>query len=167
MATFDTPCVVALGVVKNKVFYLEVESGKKAEEYIGVEIDSAEPGISGEFITGHLAIASFSTTIVKGVALAKPVYVLDLEGLKPLAKRAVTLRHVKAREFGAWEPVWNKPLYLTDASPSVAVGVSRAGSLLHINAVPSDIELAKKYGQRLKFYKEAASLISTALAGLA
>ncbi|AAL64999.1 hypothetical protein [Pyrobaculum aerophilum] len=158
MATFDTPCVVALGVVKNKVFYLEVESGKRAEEYIGVEIDSAEPGISGEFIIGHLAIASFSTTIVKGVALAKPVYVLDLEGLKPLAKRAVTLRHVKAREFGAWEPVWNKPLYLTDASPSVAVGASRAGSLLHINAVPSDIELAKKIWATAKVLQRGGEL---------
>jgi hypothetical protein len=144
VASFNTPCTVALGVVSQRVVYLEVESGKRVEEVVGVDIDSAEPRISGEFLTGHVAFTSFGTTIVKAVALGRPAYVLDLGGLKPLVRRAISLKNIKGREFGAWEEVWNKPVFLTDSNPTVAVGASRAGSLLHINAVPSDVELAKK-----------------------
>lgn len=143
MATFATPCVVAIGVSSKRVIYLEVESGRRIEELVGVDVDSAEPAV-GEFIKGHIALASFSTTIVKGVALYKSAYILDASGLRPLAKRAVTLNSVKAREFGAWEQVWNLPIFLSQQNPTVAVGASRAGSLFHINAVPSDIELAEK-----------------------
>ncbi|ABL88103.1 conserved hypothetical protein [Pyrobaculum islandicum DSM 4184] len=144
MATFNTPCVVALGISSGKAIYLEVESGKRVEEYVGVSIDSVEPGVHGEFLSGHMAFASFSTTIVKAVAIGKPAYVLDLSGFKPLPQKVVTLNSIKSREFGKWESVWNKPIYLSTSGLTVAIGASRAGSLLHINAVPSDVELAKK-----------------------
>lgn len=144
MASFNTPCAVALGVVKGKVVYLEVESGKRVEEHIGINVDSAEPNVSGDFLSGHVAVASFATTIVKGVALARDAYVLDADGLRPLQRRAVTISSIKAKEYGAWEQIWNKPIFLSNSSPTVAIGASRAGSLLHINAVPSDVELAKK-----------------------
>ncbi len=144
MASFNTPCTVVLGVVARKVVYLEVEGGKRVEELVGVDVESVEPRADGEFLAGHVAFASFGTTIVKAVALGRPAYVLDLGGLKPLVRKAVPVRSVKGREFGAWEQVWNKPIFLSDRNPTVAVGASRAGALLHINAVPSDVELAKK-----------------------
>ncbi|MCU7786697.1 hypothetical protein ODS41_01970 [Pyrobaculum sp. 3827-6] len=144
MATFNTPCTLALGVVGKRLVYLDVESGRRVEEYVGVDVDSAAPDVGRDFLEGHVALASFSTSIVKAVALAKPAYVLDLEGLRPLARKAVTVAGVRAREFGAWEQVWNKPILLSNASPTVALGASRAGSLLHINAVPTDVELVGK-----------------------
>ncbi len=144
MASFTTPCTVVVGVVSRKVVYLEVDSGKRVEEPVGVDLESAEPRADREFLSGHVAYTSFGTTIVKAVALGHSAYVLDLGGLKPLLRKAVPTRSVKVREFGAWEQVWNKPIFLSDKNPTVAVGASRAGALLHINAVPSDVELAKK-----------------------
>ncbi|MEM1597332.1 MAG: hypothetical protein QXP31_02615 [Pyrobaculum sp.] len=144
MASFNTPCVVALGVVKGKVVYLEVDSGRRAEEHVGVEVDSAEPVVGSDFLHGHVALASFSITIVKAVALQKEAYLLDVEGLRPLPRRAVSVASVKAREYGGWESVWNKPILLSQSSPTIAVGASRAGSLLHVNAVPTDVEVVKR-----------------------
>ncbi|MFN7106408.1 MAG: hypothetical protein ACK4M3_07500 [Pyrobaculum sp.] len=143
MATFSTPCVIALGVVRERLIYLDVESGRKVEEHIGISIDSIEPS-QGEFLHGHVVLASFATSTVKGVALGKPAYVLDTGGLRPLAKRAVTMRNIKEKEFGSWEHVRDVPIFLSNTNPTIAVGASRAGSLLHINAVPSDIELSKR-----------------------
>jgi hypothetical protein len=144
VASFTTPCTVVVGVVSQKVVYLEVDSGKRVEEPVGVDVESAEPRVDREFLSGHVALTSFGTTIVKAVALGHPAYVLDLGGLRPLLRKAVPTRSVKGREFGAWEQVWNTPIFLSDKNPTVAVGASRAGALLHINAVPSDVELAKK-----------------------
>jgi hypothetical protein len=144
VASFTTPCTVVMGVVSQKAVYVEVDSGKRVEEPVGVELESAEPRVDGEFLSGHLAFTSFGTTIVKAVALGRAAYVLDLGGLRPLVRKAVTTRSVKDREFGSWEQVWNKPIFLSDRNPTVAVGASRAGALLHLNAVPSDVELAKK-----------------------
>jgi hypothetical protein len=133
-----------MGVVSQKAVYVEVDSGKRVEEPVGVDLESAEPRVDREFLSGHLAFTSFGTTIVKAVALGRSAYVLDLGGLRPLVRKAVTTRSVKDREFGSWEQVWNKPIFLSDRNPTVAVGASRAGALLHLNAVPSDVELAKK-----------------------
>jgi hypothetical protein len=133
-----------MGMVSQKAVYVEVDSGKRVEEPVGVDLESAEPRVDGEFLSGHLAFTSFGTTIVKAVALGRSAYVLDLGGLRPLVRKAVTTRSVKDREFGSWEQVWNKPIFLSDRNPTVAVGASRAGALLHLNAVPSDVELAKK-----------------------
>jgi hypothetical protein len=144
VASFTTPCTVVMGVVSQKAVYVEVDSGKRVEEPVGVDLESAEPRVDGEFLSGHLAFTSFGTTIVKAVALGRSAYVLDLGGLRPLVRKAVTTRSVKDREFGSWEQVWNKPIFLSDRNPTVAVGASRAGALLHLNAVPSDVELAKK-----------------------
>jgi len=144
VATFTTPCVVLAGVVGGRAVYLELDSGKRVEEFVGVDVDSAAPAVVGDFLEGHLAVTSYSATIVKGVALLKPAYVLDAEGLRPLVKKAVTVRSVKAKEFGSWEPLWNKPVFLQRSGPTVAVGFSRAGALLHINAVPSNVEIAEK-----------------------
>lgn len=144
MATFTTPCTVAIGVVAGRVVYVEVDSGRRVEDYVGVDVESYEPRVEGDFLKGHLALTSFSSTIVKGVALMKDAYVLDYGGLRPLARRAVSMKSVKSREFGAWEQVWSRPVLLSAGSPTVAVGASRAGSLLHINAVPSDVELVKR-----------------------
>jgi len=144
VASFTTPCTVVMGVVSQKVVYVEVDSGKRVEEPLGVDLESAEPRVDREFLSGHLAFTSFGTTIVKAVALGRSAYVLDLGGLRPLVRKAVTTRSVKDREFGSWEQVWNKPIFLSDRNPTVAVGASRAGALLHLNAVPSDVELAKK-----------------------
>ncbi|MEM0479244.1 MAG: hypothetical protein QXS16_02880 [Pyrobaculum sp.] len=144
MATFTTPCTIAMGVVKGRVVYLEIDGGKRSEDFVGVEVESAEPRVEGDFIKGHLAVASFSSTIVKGVALLKDVYIFDYGGLRPLVKKIVSVKSVKSKEFGAWEHIWNRPLLLTAGSPTVAIGASRAGSLLHINAVPTDVELLKK-----------------------
>ena len=131
-------------MVSQKAVYVEVDSGKRVEEPVGVDLESAEPRVDREFLSGHLAFTSFGTTIVKAVALGRSAYVLDLGGLRPLVRKAVTTRSVKDREFGSWEQVWNKPIFLSDRNPTVAVGASRAGALLHLNAVPSDVELAKK-----------------------
>jgi hypothetical protein len=144
VASFTTPCTVVMGVVSQKAVYVEVDGGKRVEEPVGVDLESAEPRVDGEFLSGHLAFTSFGTTIVKAVALGRSAYVLDLGGLRPLMRKAVTTRSVKDREFGSWEQVWNKPIFLSDRNPTVAVGASRAGALLHLNAVPSDVELAKK-----------------------
>jgi hypothetical protein len=144
VASFTTPCTVVMGMVSQKAVYVEVDSGKRVEEPVGVDLESAEPRVDGEFLSGHLAFTSFGTTIVKAVALGRVAYVLDLGGLRPLVRKAVTTRSVKDREFGSWEQVWNKPIFLSDRNPTVAVGASRAGALLHLNAVPSDVELAKK-----------------------
>jgi hypothetical protein len=144
VASFTTPCTVVMGVVSQKAVYVEVDSGRRVEEPVGVDLESAEPRVDGEFLSGHLAFTSFGTTIVKAVALGRSAYVLDLGGLRPLMRKAVTIRNVKDREFGSWEQVWNKPIFLSDRNPTVAVGASRAGALLHLNAVPSDVELAKK-----------------------
>ncbi|WP_148682345.1 hypothetical protein [Pyrobaculum neutrophilum] len=144
MASFNTPCTVVVGVSSGRAVYLEVESGRRVEEHVGVDVDSVEPRADGDFLAGHVAFTSFATTIVKAVALRRPAYVLDYGGLRPLPQRAVAVSNVKAREFGAWEQVWNKPVYLSASGATVVVGASRAGSLLHINAVPSDVELAKR-----------------------
>ncbi|MEZ0318387.1 MAG: hypothetical protein ABWK05_00110 [Pyrobaculum sp.] len=144
MASFNTPCVVILGVVKGRVMYVEVDSGRRAEEHVGVEVDSVEPVVGTDFLHGHLAVVSFFTTIVKAVALQKEAYLFDVDGLRPLPKRAVSVASVKAKEYGEWESVWNKPILLSQSSPTVAVGASRAGSILHINAVPTDVEVVKK-----------------------
>ncbi|MFN3804058.1 MAG: hypothetical protein ACK4SY_03285 [Pyrobaculum sp.] len=144
MATFTTPCVITLGVVRGRLTYLDVETGRKVEEHIGVSIDSIEPKLQGDFLYGHVVLASFATSTVKGVALGRPAYVLDTGGLRQLARRVVTTRNIKGKEFGSWEHVGDTPIFLSDVNPTVAVGASRAGSLLHINAVPSDIELSRR-----------------------
>ena len=51
---------------------------------------------------------------MKAVALGHPAYMLDLGGLRPLLRKAVPTRSVKGREFGGWEQVWNKPIFLSD-----------------------------------------------------
>ncbi len=143
MATFNTPCVIAVGVSGGRVIYLDVESGKKIEEKVEVSLDSVEPEVR-DFVRGHVALASFSSTTVKGVALSKQAYLLDASGLRPLSQRAVSLSAVKNREYGSWEHVWNTPIFLSNTNPTIAIGASRAGTLLHINAVPSSIEVARK-----------------------
>jgi hypothetical protein len=80
VASFTTPCTVVVGVVSQKVVYLEVDSGKRVEEPVGVDVESAEPRVDREFLSGHVALTSFGTTIVKAVALGRPAYVLDLGG---------------------------------------------------------------------------------------
>jgi hypothetical protein len=122
VASFTTPCTVALGVVSQKVVYLEVDSGKRVEEPVGVDVESAEPRVDREFLSGHVALTSFGTTIVKAVALGHPAYVLDLGGLRPLLRKAVPTRSVKGREFGAWEQVWNTPIFLSDKNPNGGCG---------------------------------------------
>jgi hypothetical protein len=143
VAVFNTPCTVIMGVVAGRAVYVELNSGERLEEPVNVSIDSAEPRIGeGELLSGHIAITSLSTTIVKAVALSKPAYVLELGGLRPLARGAVSVRGVRAREFSAWEQVWNKPVYLSAESPTLVACASRAGPLLNITVAPSDVELA-------------------------
>ena len=40
MASFTTPCTVVVGVVSQKVVDLEVDSGTRVEEPVGVDIES-------------------------------------------------------------------------------------------------------------------------------
>ncbi|AEA11738.1 hypothetical protein TUZN_0240 [Thermoproteus uzoniensis 768-20] len=158
MLTLPTPAVVAIGSRGGRLVAYDVEGGKFYDLPIGLEgIDVAELKIEGFSVRSHVAVASYATSFIKAIAVDGDAELLDVGGLRKMQRGAVTIQTVKGREFGRWDDVWNKLILIGGPAGVLAIGASRAGSLLHLStartdarhvkAVTDSLELLRKFGE--------------------
>lgn len=138
MLSFNTPSALAIGRRGGRLAVLDLESSRTYEEALPAEVDLAEVGIEGVEVRGHMALASFSTNIVKAVAIDGDAYILDSRGLVKLKRARVSLKNIKMREFGPWDDAYNKAIVVVGSESALVLGASRAGALLHLSFARSD-----------------------------
>jgi hypothetical protein len=136
--SFNTPSALAIGRRGGRLAVLDLESSRVYEEALPADVDLAEVGVEGVEVRGHIALASFSTNIVKAVAVDGEAYTLDSRGLVKLKRAKVSLKNIKMREFGPWDDAYNKALLILKGESALVLGASRAGALLHLSFAGSD-----------------------------
>lgn len=139
MITLQTPIVLAVGRREERLVAYDVEGGRYYDMPVDISgIGVAELKADEAEVRSHVAIASYSASLVKAVAVDGDVELLDSGGVRKLRKGRVALQTVKNKEFGRWDDVWNKLLLIRGSAGALALGASRAGSLLHLNAARTD-----------------------------
>ncbi|MBP1449425.1 MAG: hypothetical protein JZD41_05385 [Thermoproteus sp.] len=138
MLTFNTPAALAVGRRGSRIAVYDLEGARFFNVDVATDAELAEVGVEGLELRAHMALASFSTSIAKAAAVDGDVYILDSKGLRPIKKIKITLNNIKMKEYGSWEDIWNKLLIIRGRSSALVLGVSRAGSLLHVNFARSD-----------------------------
>lgn len=139
MITLPTPIVLAIGRREGKLSAYDIEGGRYYDLPVDLSgIGVAELKASNDEVRSHVAVASYSTSLVKAIAVDGNAELLDSNGIRELSRGKVTLRAVMNKEFGRWDDVWNKPILIRGGTGALALGISRAGSLLHLNAARTD-----------------------------
>jgi hypothetical protein len=142
--TLQTPAVVAIGRRAGRLAAYDVESGKFYDLPVDLEgVEVAELGLDGADIRSHIVIASYATSLIKAIAVDGDAEVLDVGGLRKMRRGPVAIQAVKGRELGRWDDVWNRLILIGGQAGMLAVGASRAGSLLHLNTARTDARHVK------------------------
>ncbi len=167
MLTLPTPAAVAIGRAGGRLLAYDIETGKYYEAPVGAgEADIAELKIEGLDVRAHVVLASYSTSLIKALAVDGDADLLDSSGIRRLRRGRVTLQMVKNKEFGKWDDVWNKLILIKSGAGFLALGASRAGALLHLNIARTDelhVKTAVEAINKLRSFGEISAACSCRL----